>query len=250
MLTTPACRYSRHWLATMALVGLASTLAGCGGRTGDTPPESAKPAEAQAGPAASVDEADAPLPPPVVRNRPAGSREELVREAVHRRLRRDGGPPDHPRGGHLQPHVLLRGQGRAARGGLRVREGLRRRGEQEVQDGQREGQRRLHPAAARPPGTGPDPGQGRPGRCPGHREAGTAGAGGLHEPDADERQRDRRDGAWRPRDRVGRRPVGEGRLRPQGQQVPREPRRAEREAGGRGQATSGHTRGPRQPRRR
>ena len=56
---------------------------------------------------------------------------------------------------------------------------VRGRAEQEAQDGQCESQRRLRPAATGPPGAGPDGRQGRPGAGAGHREAGTAGPGGL-----------------------------------------------------------------------
>ncbi len=68
MLTTSTWRSSPTWLATIALVGVAGTFAGCGGRTSDTPSESATqataPAESAKAATAPADDADAPLPPP------------------------------------------------------------------------------------------------------------------------------------------------------------------------------------------
>ena len=57
--------------------------------------------------------------PARVRDGPAGGRAGHHVHAVHRRPRRDGGAPADPRGVDLQPHLLLRRQGRAARPGLR-----------------------------------------------------------------------------------------------------------------------------------
>jgi len=61
MLTPSASRSSRTWLAQIALLGLASTISGCGGGAPETPAETAKPAAVPEEPA---DAEDAPLPPP------------------------------------------------------------------------------------------------------------------------------------------------------------------------------------------
>ena len=254
MSVAPASRSSWTWLAAIALVALATTTANCGGSTPSTPADTATPAPAPAArpetAAAPADNPDAPAAAALVRNRLAGGGASHAREDLHRRLGRDGRTPDDPRGGHLQSHVLFRGQGRAAGGDLRVREALRGRAEQEAQDGQHQDQRHLRAAAAGPPGAGPHGRQGgsRPGA--GHDQAGTAGARELHQPHPHQRQRGRRDGPWRLRDCLGRRPVREGRLRPHGQQVLREPGRAEREAEGQWQGARRHPGNPGQPRRR
>ena len=151
MSVSPASRLHRTWLAAIALVGLATTTANCGGSTPSTPADTAKP---PAAPAAETSRRRAgrrsgrTSAAALVRNRLAGGGAIHARQAVHRRLRRDGGTPDDSLGGHLQSHVLLRGQGCAEGRGLRIREGLRGRAEQEAQDGQHEGQRRLRAAAA------------------------------------------------------------------------------------------------------
>ena len=182
-----------------------------------------------------------------LRGRAPGERARAPLRAAHRRLRRDGEAPVHPRGHHLQPHVLLRGQGRAARCRLRAGSGVRAADQQEAQDHERdEDQRRLRADATRPAGPGAGGRQGRLRGGAGRRPAGAAGDRGLQQSHPHQRQRGGRDRSGRAGDRLGRRPVREGRPRPQGQQRLAQPGRAEREPEGEGPAggrRSGRSRG-------
>ena len=227
MSSTPIFRSSRTWLAAIAIAGLASAVGACGTSTPKAPDETAQKVAAPAAATPASDE-NAPLPPPAYET----GLPESVRAVLSTPFTGDFDADDqaaaHPRGRHVQPHVLLRRQGRAARRGVRVRQGLRGPAEQEAQDGQHQGQRRLRADAARRAGFGAHRRQGRPRDRPGHRQAGAAGARGLHQPHAHERERGGGDRPRRPGDRLGRRPVRAGGLRAQGQQLLREPRRAER----------------------
>ena len=204
-----ATQSARMWIAALALIGLAGSLAGCGGGTPSTPPEAATQGD-RAGRRRRRASAAAR-----VRDRPAGGCAVAAREAVHRRPGRNGGAPHDPRGCDVQSNLLLRGQRCAEGSGLRVWESIRGRAEQEAEDGQCENQCRLRAAATRSPGAGTHGGQSRSRRGPGHRQARTAGAGRLHQPHPHQRERGRRDGARRPGDWLGRRPVRERRLRSQ-----------------------------------
>ena len=68
--------------------------------------------------------------------RPAGIRPRVGRQAIHRRLRRDGQAPRDSRRRDLQPHALLRRPGAGAWHYLRVVEAVRDRPERAAQDGQ------------------------------------------------------------------------------------------------------------------
>ena len=74
--------------------------------------------------------------------------------AVHGRPRRDGQASAHPHRRHVQPHALLRRQGRAAGRRLRVRQAHRGRAEQAAKDRQPEGPRLVRAVAARPAAAG------------------------------------------------------------------------------------------------
>ena len=106
------------------------------------------------------------------------------------------------------------------------------------------------PTPTRPAGPGADGGQGRLRGGPGHHPAGAAGDRGLHQSLPHQRQRGGRDRPGRTGDRLGRRPVREGRPRPQGQQRLAEPGRAEREPEGEGPASGGDPGSPGEPRGR
>ena len=167
-------------LAALAVACLAATTTGCG-KPADAPaPTSAGRCRRRGRAAAAAG----------LRVRAAGRGARAPRRAVHRRSGPDGGAPHHPRRGRRQPDLLLRGQGHAARRRLRDGRGLRGLPEQEAQDQARDqGQRGLRAAAARPDGHGADPGQGRPGRGPGHRPAGAPGDRRLQRSRPHERQR-------------------------------------------------------------
>ena len=92
MLNPVTARSVRMWFAALALMGLAGSLAGCGGGTPSAPPEAATQATAPA------DAADEPLPPPAFESGlPEGVRSQLGKaftgdldEMVARRLIRVG----------------------------------------------------------------------------------------------------------------------------------------------------------------
>ena len=214
---------SRAWLGAFALVSLAYVAGGCGRdrrKPRPTPPQ--RPTRR---PTPTRRHCPRPRTRPRCR-RPCGPDVH----AVHRRPRPDGGAPFDPRGGHLQPHLLLRGQRRAA--GMPTRWGRpsRSTSTRSSRRRTRPRSRRLRAAAPRHAGGGVDGRQGRPRGGPGHHPAGAAGDRGLHQTHPHEHQRGGRDRPGLAGDRLGRRSVRQGRLRPQGQRPLGEPAHPERDA--------------------
>ena len=114
---------------------------------------------------------------------------------VDRRSRRHDQAPQHPRPRSLQPDQLFHRQGRAARHHLRGVPRLRGPAEQEAQDRQPAGQRRLHPDLARCAGGGAARRPRRHRRRQHHGDGRAAQTGRLHGADNFRRQGSRRPGA-------------------------------------------------------
>ncbi len=243
MLNPVTARSVRMWFAALALMGLAGSLAGCGGGTPSTPPEAAATATAPA------DDADAPLPPPAFETAlPEGVRAQLQKtftgdldEMVARRIIRVG--TTFNRTFYFVDKGVQRG----------VVYEFGRAFEDELNKKRKTGNAKVNVVFVPLP-----------------RDllarALTEGKVDLvlaqvtvrpelqalvdfSDSDPHQRQRGRRHRPRRPRDRLGGRPVRERRLRAHGQQVLREPGRTERAPEGEGQGARRHSRDSRQPRR-
>ena len=206
--------------AAALLAGIAMAVAACDGK-GETasapqgkpasaPQEASAPTPAPAAPtpaAAAADEPGDQIPPSQLETQlPPGVRDLVLKPhtgdldaMVKRRARADRRD--------VQPHVLLRRQGRAARRVLRVRAAHRGAAEQALQDRHpRQDLRRLRAAAARPAAAGARRRQGRPGGGADHGAARAPEVRRLQQSHPDERQarfvvtgrrRSRRSPRWR-----------------------------------------------------